>query len=123
MRKTLVKTLKGENVKLLLYRKGNRESFEVDKAELLLYELESEIKSLGKGVVRIKDFYSLILTDIPDGIELKKGDSFGIVLDLKRSDGVYERVHLNNISLIEINNYEWTFELDSESLDWLKFKD
>lgn len=123
MRKTLVKTLKGENVKLLLYRKGNRESFEVDKAELLLYELESEIKSLGKGVVRIKDFYSLILTDIPDNIELKKGDSFGIVLDLKRSDGIYERVHFNNICLIEINNYEWTFELDSESLDWLKFKD
>lgn len=123
MRKTLVKTLKGENVKLLLYRKGNRESFEVDKVELLLYELESEIKSLGKGVVRIKDFYSLILTDISDDIELQKGDSFGIILDLKRSDGIYERVHFNNISLIEINNYEWTFELDSESLDWLKFKD
>ncbi len=123
MRKTLVKTLKGENVKLLLYRKGNRESFEGDKAELLLYELESEIKSLGKGVVRIKDFYSLILTDISDDIELQKGDSFGIVLDLKRSDGIYERVHFNNICLIEINNYEWTFELDSESLDWLKFKD
>lgn len=119
----MVKTLKGENVKLLLYRKGNRESFEVDKAELLLYELESEIKSLGKGVVRIKDFYSLILTDISDDIELQKGDSFGIVLDLKRSDGIYERVHFNNICLIEINNYEWTFELDSESLDWLKFKD
>lgn len=122
MKKTLVKTLKGENVKLLLYRKGNRESFEVDKAELLLYELESEIKSLGKGIVRIKDFYSLILTDISDGIELQKGDSFGIILDLKRSDGIYERVHLNNISLIEIDNYEWIFELDSESLDWLKFK-
>ena len=123
MRKTLVKTLKGENVKLLLYRKGNRESFEVDKAELLLYELESEIKSLGKGVVRIKDFYSLILTDISDDIDLQKGDSFGIVLDLKISDGIYERVHFNNICLIEINNYEWTFELDSESLDWVKFKD
>ena len=122
MRKTLVKTLKGENVKLLLYRKGNRESFNVDKAELLLYELESEIKSLGKGIVGIKDFYSLILTDIPDDIELKKGDGFGIVLDLKRSDGIYERVHLNNICLIEIDNYEWTFELDPESLDWLKFK-
>lgn len=123
MRKTLIKTLKGENVKLLLYRKGNRESFEVNKAELLLYELESEIKSLGKGIVRIKDFYSLILTDVPKDIELQKGDSFGIVLDLKRSDGIYERVHINNISLIEINNYEWTFELDVNSLDWLKFKD
>nr|DAQ25361.1 MAG TPA: hypothetical protein [Caudoviricetes sp.] len=123
MRKTLIKTLKGENVKLLLYRKGNRESFEVNKAELLLYELESEIKSLGKGIVRIKDFYSLILTDVPEDIELQKGDSFGIVLDLKRSDGIYERVHINNISLIEINNYEWTFELDVNSLDWLKFKD
>ncbi|MBM7550524.1 hypothetical protein [Peptoniphilus gorbachii] len=56
MRKTLFKTLKGENVKLLLYRKGNRESFNVDKAELLLYQLESEIKSLGKGIVRLRIF-------------------------------------------------------------------
>lgn len=74
-----------------------------------------------KGMAIITNKVSIVITD-PLGSMANVNDSFSLEVDLKRNDGIYERVYIN--TLIPLNIYsdeKWEFEVNYNCINWGKF--
>ncbi|MET3616602.1 hypothetical protein ABID14_000222 [Peptoniphilus olsenii] len=120
--KTLIRRLKTKNPKIYITRNGIRDFEILDYAEINLFEEKREIKVLGdKKCLTRSNKISIVLTDPIEELPTI-GDSFSLEVDLKRSDGIYERIYINSIIPINIKeNGEWEFEIDPRVLDWSRF--
>lgn len=122
MRKTLVKSLKADTGKLFIVRDGNRDFEIINNIEINLYEEKDYINRLGsKGMAVVTNKVSIVITD-PLGSIVNLNDSFSLEVDLKRNDGIYERVYINTLTPLNIYPDEkWEFEVDYNCMKWNKF--
>ncbi|WP_138159779.1 hypothetical protein [Peptoniphilus catoniae] len=122
MKKTLIKSLSADEGKLYIVRDGNRDFEIINNIEINLYEEKEYINRLGsKNTTVITNNISLVLTEPLDNIA-KVDDCFSLEVDLKRNDGIYERVYFNNLIPLNIYpNERWEFEVDYKSINWGKF--
>lgn len=122
MRKTLVKSLKADTGKLFIVRDGNRDFEIINNIEINLYEEKDYINRLGsKGMAVVTNKVSIVITD-PLGSIVNLNDSFSLEVDLKRNDGIYERVYINTLTPLNIYPDEkWEFEVDYNCIKWNKF--
>lgn len=122
MRKTLIKSLRADTGKLFIVRDGNRDFEIINNIEINLYEEKDYINRLGpKGMAIITNKVSIVITD-PLDFKANIHDSFSLEVDLKRNDGIYERVYIN--TLIPLNIYsdeKWEFEVNYNCINWGKF--
>lgn len=122
MRKTLIKSLKADTGKLFIVRDGNRDFEIINNIEINLYEEKDYINRLGSTSTEVvTNKVSIVITD-PLDFMAKVNDSFSLEVDLKRNDGIYERVYIN--TLIPLNIYpdeKWEFEVDYKCINWGKF--
>lgn len=122
MKKTLIKSLRADTGKLFIVRDGNRDFEIINNIEINLYEEKYYMNRLGpKGMAIITNKVSIVITD-PLGSMANVNDSFSLEVDLKRNDGIYERVYIN--TLIPLNIYsdeKWEFEVNYNCINWGKF--
>lgn len=122
MRKTLIKSLRVDTGKLFIVRDGNRDFEIINNIEINLYEEKDYINRLGsKGMAVVTNKVSIVITD-PLDFKANIHDSFSLEVDLKRNDGIYERVYIN--TLIPLNIYsdeKWEFEVNYNCINWGKF--
>lgn len=122
MRKTLIKSLRADTGKLFIVRDGNRDFEIINNIEINLYEEKDYINRLGtKSIAVVTNKVSIVITD-PLGSIANANDSFSLEVDLKRNDGVYERVYINTLTPLNIYPDEkWEFEVDHKCINWGKF--
>lgn len=122
MKRTLLRILKAKKAKLYRVRDGQRDFEFIENIEIHLYEEENRVLRLGnKEPLKINNRVSIVITE-PLDEPFRYGDGFSLELDLKRNDGIFERVFIHNIEPININvNGNWEFEMDHDSLNWVRF--
>lgn len=122
MRKTLIKSLRTDTGKLFIVRDGNRDFEIIKNIEINLYEEKDYINRLGsKGMAVVTNKVSIVITDPLDEM-LSVDDSFSLEVDLKRNDGIYERVYINTLTPLNIYfDEKWEFEVDYKCINWSKF--
>lgn len=122
MRKTLIKSLRTDTGKLFIVRDGNRDFEIIKNIEINLYEEKDYINRLGsKGMAVVTNKVSIVITDPLDEM-LSVDDSFSLEVDLKRNDGIYERVYINTLTPLNIYPDEkWEFEVNYKCINWGKF--
>ena len=122
MKKTLIKSLRADTGKLFIVRDGNRDFEIINNIEINLYEEKDHINRLGtKSIAVVTNKVSIVITD-PLDFKTNIHDSFSLEVDLKRNDGVYERVYINTLTPLNIYPDEkWEFEVDYKCINWGKF--
>lgn len=122
MKKTLIKSLRADTGKLFIVRDGNRDFEIINNIEINLYEEKDNINRLGsKGMAVVTNKVSIVITD-PLDFKTNIHDSFSLEVDLKRNDGIYERVYINTLTPLNIYPDEkWEFEVDYKCINWGKF--
>lgn len=122
MKKTLIKSLKADTGKLFIVRDGNRDFEIINNIEINLYEEKDHINRLWtKSIAVVTNKVSIVITD-PLDFKTNIHDSFSLEVDLKRNDGVYERVYINTLTPLNIYPDEkWEFEVDYKCINWGKF--
>ncbi len=122
MRKTLIKSLRADTGKLFIVRDGKRDFEIISNIEVNLYEEKDHINRLGsKGMAVVTNKVSIAITDPLDAIA-NVNDSFSLEVDLKRKEGIYERVYINTLTPLNIYpNEKWEFEVDYKCINWNKF--
>lgn len=122
MRKTLIKNLRVDTGKLFIVRDGNRDFEIINNIEINLYEEKDYINRLGsKSMAVVTNKVSIVITDPLDSI-VNLNDSFSLEVDLKRNDGIYERVYINTLTPLNIYPDEkWEFEVYYKCINWGKF--
>lgn len=122
MKKTLIKSLRADTGKLFIVRDGNRDFEIINNIEINLYEEKNYINRLGtKSIAVVTNKVSIVISD-PLDFKTNIHDSFSLEVDLKRNDGIYERVYIN--TLIPLNIYsdeKWEFEVNYNCINWGKF--
>ena len=122
MKKTLIKSLKADTGKLFIVRYGNRDFEIINNIEINLYEEKDHINRLGtRSIAVVTNKVSIVISG-PLDFKTNIHDSFSLEVDLKRNDGVYERVYINTLTPLNIYHDEkWEFEVDYDCINWGKF--
>ena len=122
MRKTLIKILRADTGKLFIVRDGNRDFEIINNIEINLYEEKDYINRLGyTRAAVVTNKVSIVITD-PLDFMANVNDSFSLEIDLKRNDGIYERIYINTLTPLNIYPDEkWEFEVDYKCINWNKF--
>lgn len=111
--KTLVKRLYGKNSGIYTVKDGRRTRLSDCETKIEIYEETKRLPSLGGGSIK-KYTVAVALCGGIDAEEddIKDVSAFDVVTDLKRLDGIYERIFLDNLSPVEIDLFgDWTFEI------------
>lgn len=121
MQTILLKSILPDSGNIYRVRDGNRECEIVDNIAIKLYEQRREINTLGSKGLVINNRVSIVLTNPLNEIP-KSGDGYSLEVDLKRNDGIYERVYIHNLIPVNIDlSGEWEFEMDPSCLEWSRF--
>ncbi|UHR03303.1 hypothetical protein LV469_03145 [Peptoniphilus sp. GNH] len=122
MRKTLIKSLRADTGKLFIVRDGKRDFEIISNIEVNLYEEKDHINRLGStSTAVVTNKVSIVITD-PLDFKANIHDSFSLEVDLKRNDGIYERVYINTLTPLNIYlDEKWEFEVDYKCINWGKF--
>lgn len=118
MRTTLIKSLTLDNPKLYVTVNGERRLFAECTAVIELYENRQTIAMLGAHNGVKKTYYAkLICSDMDymrdfDDDSLRSVSCFLMSSEVQRKDGVFEKLNIDNISLLEFEpDDDWVFEL------------
>ena len=111
--KTMIKRLYGNNSCIYTVKDGRRTKLSDCETIIEIYEERKKLPYLGGGVLKK---YSVAVA-ICGGVDAEEEDlkdvsSFCVVTDLKRLDGIYERMFLDNLAPVEIDFFgKWIFEI------------
>ena len=119
MRKTLIKTLCGENGQLYVISNGNRYLFAKCNPTIEIFEHSKRLNTLGAHSYGVKSMHSSIvicaereMTRSIDIAFLQTITRFEFVGDFQRHDGIFERIKFDNIAPNELDpDEDWTFEV------------
>lgn len=114
MKKTvLLSTLISSSSEIFIHVNGRRIKLSECNAKIELYEQRTQINSVGgKGIRKRK--VSLVICDNvgSETCNLEDISGFDVSVELLRTDGIYERVILSDLSIDEIEEFgEWRFEV------------
>ena len=119
MKKTLAKTIQGENGKLHITMEGNRYKLADCEPLIEIWEYADRIPMTGeKGYDIRRRCLSIVLCEDMDFTRpvdtalLRKVSVFGMTVDVQRPDGAFERLNLDTLAPVDIDlDGRWTFEL------------
>ena len=118
--KTLVKRLYGKNSSIYTVKDGRRTRLSDCETRIEIYEETKRLSALGGGVLKKYSVAVALCGDVDaEEDDIKDVSSFDVVTDLKRVDGIYERMFLDNLTPVEIDLFgDWTFEIsDRKQID------